>query len=232
MKRLFFSLLMLTVVFTVNAQTAEEVLAKHIEAIGGADAWRKVNSIKMEGALQVQGAELLVVQTVLHGKGSKQEFSVGGMTGFMIITPAAGWNFMPFQGQQTPEPMTAEDITKSQSQMDAQGVLIDYAAKGHTVEYLGKDDVDGTECFKIKVTPKGEDPGTMFFDTKSYLLIRQVSKQNRNGQEMEQTTNFSNYEKLPEGILVAKSMTLPFGELNVTKITITGSVDESIFSVK
>lgn len=232
MKRLFFSLLMLTAVFAVNAQTAEEIISKHIEAIGGADAWRKVNSIKMEGSLQVQGAELLVTQTVLQGKGSKQEFSVGGMTGFMIITPAAGWNFMPFQGQQSPEPMTAEDITKSQSQMDAQGVLIDYATKGHTVEYLGKDDVDGTECFKIKVTPKGEDPGTMFFDSKSYLLIRQINKLNRNGQEMEQTTNFSNYEKLPEGIVVAKSMTLPFGELNVSKVTINGQVDESIFSVK
>jgi len=232
MKRLFFSLVMLTAVFAANAQTAEEIISKHIEAIGGADAWRKVNSIKMEGALQVQGAELLVVQTVLHGKGSKQEFSVGGMTGFMIITPAAGWNYMPFQGQQTPEPMTAEDIAKSQSDMDAQGMLIDYAAKGHTVEYLGKDDVDGTECFKIKVTPKGEDPETMFFDTKNYLIIRQISKLNRNGQEMEQITNFSNYEKLPEGILMAKSMTLPFGELNVSKITINGQVDESIFSVK
>jgi len=232
MKRLFFSLVMLTAVFAANAQTAEEIISKHIEAIGGADAWRKVNSIKMEGALQVQGAELLVVQTVLHGKGSKQEFSVGGMTGFMIITPAAGRNYMPFQGQQNPEPMTEVGIGKSQTEMDAQGMLIDYAAKGHTVEYLGKDDVDGTECFKIKVTPKGEDPETMFFDTKNYLIIRQISKLNRNGQEMEQTTNFSNYEKLPEGILVAKSMTLPFGELNVSKITINGSVDESIFSLK
>jgi len=49
---------------------------------------------------------------------------------------------------------------------------------------------------------------------------------------MEQITNFSNYEKLPDGILMAKSMTLPFGELNVSKITINGQVDESIFSVK
>lgn len=232
MKRFLFSLLAATTLLAAQAQTAEEIITKHVEAIGGADAWKKVNSVKMEGSLQVQGAELTVTQYVVNGKGSRQEYSVGGMTGFMVITPTAGWNFQPFNGQQTPEPMTAEDVAKSQSELDAQGILVDYAAKGHTVEYLGKDDVDGTECFKIKVTPKGEDPATMFFDTKNYLLIRQVSKVNRNGQEMEQTTNFSNYEKLPEGILVAKSITLPFGELNVSKITVNGPVDESIFTVK
>ena len=183
----------------------------------------------MEGTMQVQGAEVAITQTVLHGKGSRQDISIMGMNGFAIITPTSGWNFMPINGQQTPEPMTAEDIAKTQSSLDAQGVVIDYAAKGHTLEYLGKDDVDGTECFKVKINVKGEDPQTMFFDTKSYLLIRQVVKQSRNGQEAEVTTNFSNYEKLPEGILVAKSVTLPFGEMNITKITINGPVDESIF---
>lgn len=232
MKRIFFSFLFLTAALAGISQTAEEVVAKHIEAIGGADAWRKVNSVKMEGTLKVMGAELAVTQFVLNGKGTRQEFTMAGMTGFMIITPSSGWNYMPFQGQQTPEPMTAEDVTKSQSEMDAQGVLIDYAAKGHSLEFLGKDDVEGTECFKIRVNLKGEDPETMYFDTKDYLLIRQVSKINRNGQEMEQITNFSNYEKLPEGILVAKSVTLPFGELNVAKVTINGPVDESIFTVK
>ena len=229
MKRIVFSFLLLATTFIAKAQTADEIIAKHIEAIGGAENWKKVNSIKMEGTMQVQGAEVAVTQTVLHGKGSRQGISVMGMNGFTIITPTSGWNFMPFNGQQTPEPMTAEDVAKAQSNLDAQGVVIDYAAKGHTVEYLGKDDVDGTECFKVKINVKGEDPQTMFFDTKNYLLIRQVVKESRNGQEAEVTTNFSNYEKLPEGILVAKSMTLPFGEMNITKITINGPVDESIF---
>jgi hypothetical protein len=69
----------------------------------------------------------------------------------------------------------------------------------------------------------------MYFDTKNYYLIRAVTKRKTNGQEMESTTNFSNYEKLPEGIVVAKSITLPFGELNLTKITVNGPVDETIF---
>ena len=229
MKRILFSLFFLGAAFMVKAQTVDEVINLHINAIGGADAWRKVSSIKMEGTMQLQGSEVAIIQTVLHGKGSKQEISVMGMTGFMIVTPTAGWNFMPFQGQTAPEAMTAEDLAESQDQLDAQGSLIDYAAKGHTVELLGKEDVDGTECYKLKMTKKGGTPETMFIDTKTNYLIRSVTITKANGQEVETTTNFSNYEKLPEGIVMSKSITLPFGELNVTKLTINGTVDEAIF---
>jgi outer membrane lipoprotein-sorting protein len=229
MKRIVFSLLLLATTFIAKAQTADEIIAKHLEAIGGADAWKKVNSIKMEGTMQVQGATVSMTQTVLHGKGNRQDISFGGMNGFMIIAPTSGWNFMPFNGQAAPEPMTAEDVAEGQADLDAQGNLVDYAAKGHTVEYLGKDDVEGTDCFKLKVNLKSGKPETLYLDAKSYLIIRSVSVQKANGQEVESTVNFSNYEKLPEGIMVPKSLGLPFGEMNITKITINGPVDESIF---
>jgi outer membrane lipoprotein-sorting protein len=229
MKRFLFSLFMLTAAFAANAQTADEIIAKNIDAIGGAENWRKINSVIQEGALTIQGAEIPIIQTVLNGKGSRQDITAMGKSGYIIITPTAGWTFLPFQGQQTPEPMTAEDVSQSQSDLDVQGVLIDYAAKGHTVEYLGKDDVEGTECYKIKVNVKGESPQTMFIDTKSNLVIRITTTKKTNGQETEVITNFSNYEKLPEGILVPKSITLPFGELIISKITINGPVDEAIF---
>lgn len=229
MKRLLFSFLLLSACFSSFSQTADEVINKHIEAIGGAEAWKKVNSLKMEGTMQVQGAEVAVTQTVLHNKGSRQDISIMGMTGYLIVTPTQGWNYMPFQGQQAPEAMTAEDLTESQEQMDAQGSLINYAAKGHSVEYLGKDDVDGTECYKLKVNKKSGSPETMYFEIKTNYLIKSVAVRKANGQEAEVATSYSNYEKLPEGIVVAKSMTLPFGELNISKITINGAVDEAIF---
>ncbi|MBL0067894.1 MAG: hypothetical protein IPP39_05175 [Chitinophagaceae bacterium] len=232
MKRILFSLLLLSAGFSVFSQTADEVINKHIEAIGGADAWRKVNSVKMEGTLQAQGAEIAVVQTILHKKGSRQDISIMGMTGYMIVTPTEGWNYMPFQGQQAPEAMTAEDLVESQEQLDAQGSLIDYAAKGHSVEYLGKDDVDGTECYKLKVNKKNGSPETMYFEIKTNYLIKSVAVRKANGQEAEVVTSYSNYEKLPEGIVIAKSMTLPFGELNISKITINGAVDEAILKSK
>lgn len=216
-------------VLTVQAQSADEIVDKHIAAIGGKDNWKKVNSVVTEGNLTVQGADVTVVSTVLNGKGARQDISVMGMTGYTIITPSAGWNYMPFQGQTKAEPATEEMVKESADQLDAQGVLIDYKAKGHSVEYLGKEDVDGTECFKLKVTHKSGKTDTYFIDPATYYMLRSITKQKANGQEVEVTTNFGNFQKLPEGIVVPMSITLPFGEMIVKKVEINKAVDENIF---
>lgn len=211
------------------AQTAEEIVAKHIEAIGGAAAWKKVNSIYYEGKMTVQGAEVNVTLTALNGKGVRQNISVMGMTGFQIITPTAGWNFMPFQGQTAPEAMTAGELKESADDLDVQGKLVDYKSKGNTVEYLGKDDVEGTECFKLKITTKAGNVETVFIDPKSYYIVRSVTKKTANGQENDVQTDLSNYQKLPEGIVVPFSIALSFGELVISKAEVNKQVDESLF---
>ena len=224
----------ITIAFTATAQTADEIVAKHITAIGGAENWKKVNSITSEGSLTVQGADVAVTMVVLNGKGMRQNISVMGMTGYQIMTPDSGWNFMPFNGQQKPEPVTAETLKESADQFDAQGSFIDYKAKGHTIEYLGKEDIEGTEAHKVKLTQKSGKVSTTYFDPVSFLAIRSVSKQKANGQEAEIVTTLGNYKKLPEGILVPMSVSVPVGpgasaELTFTKMEVNKPVDESIF---
>ena len=211
------------------AQTADEIVNKHIQAIGGAEAWKKVNSIITTGSLKVQNAEVIVVQTVLNGKGSRQDFSIMGTNNYQIVTPDAGWNFMAVRGQKAPEPITADELKESQDGLDAQGSLIDYKAKGHAVEFLGTDDVDGVDALKLKVTLKSGKVETLYFDPKTYFVIRVIRKQKANGKEDNVTSNLSNYQKLPEGIMIPFSITLPFGELVVSKVEINKPIDENIF---
>ena len=211
------------------AQTADEIIDKHLTAIGGKDAWQKINSIKQEGNVQVQGADVAVSITVLHGKGSRQDIAVMGMSGYQILTPTAGWSYMPFQGQTKPEPVTADQLKESADSYDAHGALVNFKQKGHTVEYLGKEDIEGTETFKLRVTHKSGKTETIFVDPASYYIVRTITKQKANGQEMDVTTNLSNYKKLPEGIVVPMSIGLPFGELTITKVEVNPPVDEKVF---
>jgi hypothetical protein len=226
---LLFALLSIT---TLRAETADEIITKHIAAIGGADSWKKLNSKKFEGTVSANGAEIGVTGTFLYLKGMRMDISMMGMTGYQILTPTGGWTFMPFAGQTKPEAITAEDAKEGQDELDIRNELVDYQAKGHTAEYLGKEDVEGTECFKIKLTRKDGIVKTLFFDPSSYYLIREVQKHTANGQQFEQTMTFSNFKKLPEGVVMPMSMSLSgLGEITIKKFEINQKVDESIFKV-
>lgn len=229
MKRFFLSILAIATVGFTYAQTADEIVNKHIEAIGGTDAWKKVNSMVTTGTLKMQGAEIGMSLTVLNGKGSRQDLTIMGMNGYQIVTPTQGWKFMPFQGQKEVEPITADDLKEAQDELDVQGSLVDYKTKGHTVELLGTDDVDGVDAFKLKETLKSGKTQTIFIDPKTYYIIRVISKQKANGNEVDVTTNVSNYQKLPEGIMVPLSIGLPFAEMVISKVEINKPIDENIF---
>ncbi|HVF96907.1 MAG TPA: hypothetical protein VM871_06290 [Flavisolibacter sp.] len=232
MKALRFALLGLVALSTlfVQAQTADELVTKHIEAMGGADAWHKVNSMKQEGTLTVQGnIPVNFVTTVLQNKGMRLDISAMGQSGYQIMTPTAGWGYMPFQGQTKAEPVTEDQVKEGADSYDAQGTLLDYKTKGHTVTLLGKDDIDGVEAHKLQVVHKSGKTETLFLDPKTFYIIRTISKQKANGQEMDVTTNLANYKKTPEGIVVPMSITLPMGELVISKVTVNGPVDEAIF---
>ncbi len=234
LKLAFIAFSSIVFISSAKAQTADEIVNKYITAIGGTDNWKKVNSMTSEGNLKVQGADVAVTMTVLNGKGMRQNISVMGMTGYSIMTPDSGWNFMPFNGQQKPEPVTAETLKESVDQYDVQGSLLDYKTKGHSVEYLGKEDVEGTEALKLKLTHKSGKTETLYFDPASYFMIRSITKQKANGQETDVTTTISNYKKLPEGIFVPMSINIPVGpgqnaDMTITKVEINKPVDEAIF---
>jgi hypothetical protein len=232
----FLSLSILAIFATAisYAQTADELINKHIEAIGGKENWKKVNSMRSEATLSTQGIDIPVVITQVHNVGMKQEFTVMGMSGYSIIGVDGGWNFNPMQGQQKPEPITQDELNIGKEQLDLQGEFLDYKEKGHNVELLGNEDVDGTSCYKLKLTRKSGREATYLLDPKSFYIIRAVSKLTANGQEIESTINLSNYQKLPAGIVVPFTMenTMLPAPINMKKIEVNVAVDQSIFKVQ
>jgi hypothetical protein len=229
MKKILLPLILLFSAALSQAQTADEIIDKHLAAIGGKDAWRKVSSIVMEGSLTVMGREVLVKVTQVHNKGSRQDLNLAGMNGYMFTTPTSGWVFMPFQGQQKPEPMTPEDLKESADNLDIQGNLLDYKQKGHTVEYLGMEDVEGTDCYKLKVITKNGNESTIFIDPANHYIIRTVSKRKAMGQEMELKTDLSDYRDV-NGLKMPFSVTQSFGTVVFSSIKINEAVDEKLFA--
>jgi outer membrane lipoprotein-sorting protein len=203
MKKVLLAAGILLVSFTsALAQTADEVVAKYVEAIGGKDKWKNLNSMRVEGQIEVQGISIPYTMNAVHNKGARMEAEFQGMKIIEIVTPTAGWSMNGLQGQAALQPMPEEDLKTKVDQLELQDQLIDYAAKGHTVELMGKDEADGNEYFKLKVVSKGGNERVHFIDTKTYLIYKTESTIKMNGQEV----------------------------MNVTKkITINPTIDETLF---
>ncbi len=213
------------------AQTTEEIVKKHIDAIGGKENWDKLKSLRMEMAIKAEGADVIVVVTQIDKKSKRQDISVMGMTGYEIINNTDGWNFFPWQGQTKAEAKTADDVKNSQDDLSIQDEFLTYKDLKKKLDFFGKDDVDGTECFKFKMTDENGKEATFYIDPSNYLTIKQTQKIKANGQEMENSTFFSNYKKQESGIVLPMSIAGNWGESQITKLEINPTIDESIFKI-
>ena len=232
MKNLNRSLTLLILSFAsllLSSQNLEEIVKKHVEAIGGKDNWNKVKSLKMETTIKANGAEIKTTIYQVDKKAMRQNIALMGMEGYSILTNKEGWNYMPFQGQTKPEAMTADEVKKAQDGLSLQDKFINYKELNKKLEFVGKDDVDGTECLKLKMIDKDSSETTFFIDPSNYYIIKETRKMKMDGKEIENSTTYGNYKKMAEGIVYAYSINGDWGEMEVTGLTINPVIDEALF---
>ncbi len=223
---------LLAIVFpavVLKAQTADEILEKHIAAIGGRDNWNKIHSISMSGTLSAGGQVADFSTTVVDGKAFRQDFTMMGVTGYKIITPTAGWMFMPGAGDEQTRQLSKEEIYDAQPQLSVKGNLIDYKSRGANVEYLGKEKTEGQDCYRLKITEKNGREERLYISTDNYYLVSALTHVMVNGHEIDVATVYRGYEKQPEGVLIATIVNTQGSSINFTRIDINKPVDESIF---
>ncbi|MFN0082943.1 MAG: hypothetical protein ACKVOM_10545 [Ferruginibacter sp.] len=153
--KMFKKLLFVCLAFTgmnVFAQTADEIVAKHVEAMGGAAKLSSLNSAKLTGSMSVQGTDVAMTVTKAQAKGVRMDMEVMGTSNYQLANNEKGFVFMPIMGMSEPKEMEADQLNSFKSQFDVQGALFNYKEKGTKVEYVGTEKVDGADAYNIKLT--------------------------------------------------------------------------------
>lgn len=229
----FAGMLLLSSAF-VQAQTADEVVNKHIDAIGGKDVINKITSQVVESDLSVMGSTLTSKTTILVGKGFKSEANFNGQDIIQCVTPTGGWMINPLAGQTDAVALPEDQVKAAQSAFDLGGELFNYQQKGSKVELAGKEKVEGVEAIKLKLTNK-EGKETMFFvDPTTYYVIKRESTTSMNGQDMTATAVFSNFKKTDIGYVMPYTTVSNQGfeiTINVSKVEFNKPVDPKIFEM-
>ncbi len=183
-----------------NAVSVDDLISKNIAARGGLDAIRAIRSLKSSGSMNFSNGDFsidlgIVVMQERDAK-MRMEATIQGLSQVTAYDGTDAWRIDPFQGRRDPERLSDEDKKSQELQADLDGPLVDWKKKGHQVEYLGTEDMDGTEAHKLKITLKNGDIQYRFLDPEYFLEILIVDQVKRRGIESESETELGNYEKV------------------------------------
>ena len=220
------------------AQTVDELVTKNIEAKGGLDKIKAVKTRRMAGrAEQSDNPPLTVVIESARPDDIRQDITVVGMTMVQAYDGKAGWMIQPFSGRKDPQLMGEDDLRDLTLNADIDGPLVDYKAKGNSVEYMGHDTVDGDDALRLRVTLKNGDILYYDLDPDTFLEIRRESQEFIRGSVKEQVTEYGSYKPV-EGVMYPFSMAIwpksdPTQALTVTidNVEVNVPLAESVFAV-
>ncbi len=189
-------LFLLLVAFAAQSQTADEILLKYENAVGGREKLEEIRYLEVYSTIKMgmMGQSIDIGVTLVREKGKLFRRQLGGIMGmgesFTMVTDTAGYVLIPvmrgFGGggpggpggpgggeQPTLLQMKDADVAAQQYELDCAGPfpeLVNYAAKGHKAELIGTEKISKVPCYKIKMTLKSGQVVTYYIDTQTYLV--------------------------------------------------------------
>jgi len=205
----------------VQAQniTVDGIIDNYLENIGGADAWKKVKSMRIMGSVMTEMGAMDVEVASMEPNLSKITITVQGMT----LIPQAfdgevAWGLNPFAGDTEATKMPDEAAGEIKKQA-FQNEFIDYKTKGSTVELLGTKEIDGTETYEVKLVNKDEVEKFYYFDTENFVPIMQKQVEEVGPMKGKVSEIYvSSYQEV-DGLMIAHTIEQKIDGVTIREIT-------------
>ena len=218
-----------------NTLTADEIVAKHTDAVGGKDKLSQINSMYAESSTEVMGNQSATKTYVVNGKGYRNESDFGGQNFVQVITDTSGWMINPFAGAPDPTPISQEEFQAGADQVYVVDPLLNYAANGAKIELQGQEKVGDVNAYKLKFTNKYNSESTLYIDPSTWYIIQLVQKGQAMGQEVTVTVGYSNYQKTDFGVFMPYTRHIDMGQfaLDITtnKVEVNKDIDPKLFEI-
>jgi outer membrane lipoprotein-sorting protein len=241
MKRSIAVLLFAVIAMSSWSQTAEGIVNKYLENIGGVEKWKALKTSKLVGTVPTPQGDFAF--EMLRKIPNKFIISVDVMGQKLVPQAYDGeiaWTINPFLGNPAPQKLPEDQYASIKSEADFEDPFINYALKGNEIVYQGTGDVDGINCYILKLTKnKGkaeeEIEMTYYFDADTYLpvMVKQTPKSGQMaGQEM--NVYYSDYQDAGDGLIMPYTIDTKVGGQSVqavkfTTIELNGEISDDVF---
>jgi outer membrane lipoprotein-sorting protein len=155
--------------------TAAQIIEKNVSAKGGLQAWRAVQTISFSGKMDAGGKQKVQLPFVLEKKRPRKtriELVFANDTAVQVYDGTNGWKLRPYLGRRDVEPYSPEELKSASFESDVDGPLVDYTAKGNSVELEGVEKVEEHDAYKLKLTMNGGQVQHIWVDAETFLEVK------------------------------------------------------------
>jgi hypothetical protein len=222
--------------FAASAQTVDEIIAKNTQAKGGADKLKSVRTIRTTAKFSQGSFRAEFRQENKRADKVREEFIIQGLAQVQAYDGKTGWQISPFGGRKDPELLSQDDLKSLVVDADIDGPLVDYKEKGHKAELVGHDSMEGTDCFKIKLSMKDGDVRYYYLDADSYLELKLEIQTTIRGALQESELYYGDYEQVngiyyPFAVEQAQKGSSSRAQFSVEKIEQNIPLEDAHFSM-
>jgi hypothetical protein len=236
--RFFLLVLLMTAFFpfATIAQTVDEIIAKNVQAHGGADKLKSVRSLRTTAKFSQGSFRADFRQENKRADKVREEIIIQGLAQVQAYDGKTGWQISPFGGRKDPELLSQDDLKSLVVDADIDGPLVDYKEKGHKAELVGHDSVEGTDCFKIKLSMKNGDVRYYYLDADSFLELKLEIQTTIRGALQESELYYGDYEQVngiyyPFAVEQAQKGSSSRSQISVEKIEQNIPLEDAHFSM-
>jgi len=222
--------------FAASAQSVDDVVSKNVQAHGGADKLKSVHSLRVMAKFSQGPFRADYRQENKRADKVREELIIQGLAQVQAYDGKTGWQISPFGGRKDPELLSQDDLKSLVVDADLDGPLVDYKEKGHKAELVGHDSVEGTDCFKIKLSMKNGDVRYYYLDADSYLELKLEIQTTIRGALQENELYYGDYEQVngiyyPFAVEQAPKGSSSRAQISVVKVEQNIPLEDAHFSM-
>lgn len=217
--------------------TLDQVLEKHYAGMGGLDKIKAVNSMSMTAKMVMGGGQMEAPMTMKMKRPHmmRSDITLQGKSFVRATDGTTAWQINPFAGGDEPQKLSGTEADQLNDNADLDGALVDYKSRGIAIELIGKEDVEGSPTYKLKVTRKGGRLETYWLDAATFLTVKSSTKVTQMGQELDVESFPGSYKKV-DGVMMPFSLDQKVNgrsmvQMTIEKVEPNVALEDSLFKM-
>ena len=217
-----------------SAQTVDEIIAKNLEAKGGAQRLRETTTVRLSGTLTMQGVRGTTLSLAKRPNAFRREMDMSGQKMIQGYDGTTLWIQRTGMAAQEMPPGPQADAMK-QNATDFDSAFLDWQQKGHKIEYKGKVTEGGKEFYHLLFTPKAAPAMEYFIDPSTGLEVKVVMTGADPSGKDKAEVRFSDYRNVDGRMIPFVTTNLVNGtqvmQVRLDRVEFNVPIDDALFKM-